>query len=434
MLLCHPWESGCDNSPRWDDLVDRPWSVDAWHTAKGDLLATIERSASGAPLTNPAFEVGSVGFSALVAWNALELAAVTGDDELASDACELADAVDSRWDPDLLTWVDDGPTARGSGRVRTHDALLPLLVVDRPEARAQLTDPAAFGAPFGPTGVHRDEPTFDPTGYWRGGSWPQLTYLSWRAARWAGDGDDRGVLPELPGLGRREIGLRRALGAGLGIAARGGPPVVVDLGLRRRVVLTRGTGVVVVDLGQPGAAPGQRPAPRRTCPRARCRSPKDSTCPVASIGTTAPSQREPVGVGLDGGTARRGRQSVPTSASASARTGMPLLSTSAHQVQDDAEARHRDAGDVPVGAREHREQGESRGPGEDRGAVGHLQRGDDQGRAQAEQPEVVRVRARSVAPGPVPHSAGDHPGGDDEHQQDHTLTVSRSAVVRRPLK
>ena len=189
MLLCHPWESGCDNSPRWDDLVDRPWSVDAWHTAKGDLLATIERSASGAPLTNPAFEIGSVGFSALVAWNALELAAVTGDDELASNARELAGAVDSRWDPDLLTWVDDGPTARGSGRVRTHDALLPLLVVDRPAARAQLTNPAAFGAPFGPTGVHRDEPTFDPTGYWRGGSWPQLTYLSWRAARWAGDGE-----------------------------------------------------------------------------------------------------------------------------------------------------------------------------------------------------------------------------------------------------
>ncbi len=84
--------------------------------------------------------------------------------------------------------MDDGPTAGGSGRVRTHDALLPLLLVDRPEARAQLTDLAALGAPYGPRQVHRAEPTFDPAGYWRGSSWPQLTYLSWRAARWAGDG------------------------------------------------------------------------------------------------------------------------------------------------------------------------------------------------------------------------------------------------------
>jgi glycogen debranching enzyme len=188
VTLCHPWESGCDDSPRWDDAVDGPWTVDGWHAAKGRLLDTIERSPGGAPIANPAFGVGSVGFSALVAWNALELAALVDDDALAAAARELAEAVDARWRADAGTWVDDGPTEGGSGRVRTLDALLPLLVVDRPEAMAQLTDPTAFGAPFGPSGVHRAEPSFAPASYWRGSSWPQLTYLCWRAARWAGAG------------------------------------------------------------------------------------------------------------------------------------------------------------------------------------------------------------------------------------------------------
>ena len=68
--LCHPWESGCDDSPRWDDAVPRGWTPPAWFDRKGELVAGIERTAGGAPLHNPAFAVGSVGFSALVAWNA----------------------------------------------------------------------------------------------------------------------------------------------------------------------------------------------------------------------------------------------------------------------------------------------------------------------------------------------------------------------------
>jgi glycogen debranching enzyme len=186
--LCHPWESGCDDSPRWDGAVDGSWTIADWYEAKGRLLETIERSDTGAPLANPAFAVGAVGFSALVAWNALELGAGIGDGALTAAGRELAAAVDGRWDPELSTWVDDGAFAATSGRVRTADSLLPLLVVSRPEAMAQLTRPDAFGAPFGPTGVHRAEPSFAPQTYWRGPAWPQLTYLSWRAARWAGDG------------------------------------------------------------------------------------------------------------------------------------------------------------------------------------------------------------------------------------------------------
>ena len=180
--LCHPWESGCDDSPRWDDTLDGEWTPGGWFVRKGALVAAIERAPGGAALGNPEFRVGSTGFSALVAWNARELALVIGDAQLRADADALAAAIDTRWDPSLSTWVDDGPTATGSGRVRTLDALLPLLVCPRREAFDQLADPTAFGATYGPTGVHRAEPAFASSTYWRGPAWPQLTYLLWLAA------------------------------------------------------------------------------------------------------------------------------------------------------------------------------------------------------------------------------------------------------------
>ena len=101
--LCHPWESGCDDSPRWDGVIPGGHSPEAWFALKGELVSRIERSAGGAPLRNPSFAVGSVGFSALVAWNGRELAGITGDSGLARQVDELADAIDDRWDVSLGT-------------------------------------------------------------------------------------------------------------------------------------------------------------------------------------------------------------------------------------------------------------------------------------------------------------------------------------------
>jgi hypothetical protein len=185
--LVHPWESGADDSPRWDDLMGGPvLGSEVRRQRKGELLSTVERR-SGAPIVNPAFRVGAVAFSALVAFNASRLAELTGELDLARSGAELAEAVARRWDDTLCTWVDDGPTEAGSGRIRTLEALAAVLVDPDPShtgpALASLVDRAAHGAPYGPTGVHRDEEVYDPGRYWRGGAWPQLTYLLWWAAR-----------------------------------------------------------------------------------------------------------------------------------------------------------------------------------------------------------------------------------------------------------
>jgi len=198
VTLCHPWESGADDSPRWDDWCPGGFDPARWYDVKGGLLATIEWSPEGSPLANPAFAVAPAGFNALVAFNALELASVTADDELAAQAVGLVAALDARWDADARTWADDRDRPGGSGRVCTADALLGVLVsrdagaVDT--AFAQLLDPAAFGGACGPAGVHRAEPAFAPRTYWRGPAWPQLTYLGWVAARRRGRSDVADVL------------------------------------------------------------------------------------------------------------------------------------------------------------------------------------------------------------------------------------------------
>lgn len=180
----HPWESGCDDSPRWDDYRN-PES--AWREVKGDLVA--ELRTGGDSLPDHRFRPGSVGFNALVAWNTqeyLELGDVPYRGELEAAVDDLVAALRRRWDADHLTWIDDGPP---SGRIRTLDALLVALVDPKQAAFDQLLDDGSFGSRFGPRGVHVAEPMYEPDVYWRGPTWPQLSYLFVVAAERAGHAD-----------------------------------------------------------------------------------------------------------------------------------------------------------------------------------------------------------------------------------------------------
>jgi glycogen debranching enzyme len=153
-------------------------------------VADLCHDAGGSPIGSNAFEVVAAGSAALVAFNARELASVTGDRELADSADAIASLIDQRWRSDVAGWSDAvvvGPPATPGAEVRTVEALLPVLVSSDDAAIAaaldSLLDPAAFGGRYGPTGVHRAEPAFDPGVYWRGATWPQLTYLLWLGAR-----------------------------------------------------------------------------------------------------------------------------------------------------------------------------------------------------------------------------------------------------------
>lgn len=182
LLAAHPWETGCDDSPRFDDYCPGSgFDPKRWMARKLGLLSSVERGRQGEPLANPAFRAAPASLSALTAFSGIELAALVGDDELGDAAVELAAAVDARWDSEQATWADAGAAETGSGRIRTADGLLGLLVTEDQQRRATaeslLVDPAAYGAACGPRGVHPDEAAYDPEAYWRGSVWPQLAYL-----------------------------------------------------------------------------------------------------------------------------------------------------------------------------------------------------------------------------------------------------------------
>jgi mannosylglycerate hydrolase MGH1-like protein len=185
--VLHPWESGCDDSPRWDGWDSRPFSERRWNRRKRELLGTIELK-EGAASCNRRFEVASAGFSALVAFNALELAALTGDADLLRSATALVEAIDAAWIEEKRTWSDVRLRGPGTGAsARTLDGLFAVLVSEHEQhveaAFAEVFESGAFWRPYGPAGAAADEPAYQPRRYWRGDAWPHEVYLMMVAAR-----------------------------------------------------------------------------------------------------------------------------------------------------------------------------------------------------------------------------------------------------------
>jgi hypothetical protein len=179
--VLHPWETGCDDSPRWNEWQLEPFNERRWNRTKRELARAI-RLRDGAAWVNPRFDVGSAGFSALVAFNARELGEATANEDLLSKASALAKAIDGHWVESRRTWRDvclAGP--RSPSAVRTLDALFGVLVSENRHhldgAFAEIFDRRSFWRAHGPSGTAADEPSYDPGAYWRGDAWPQELYL-----------------------------------------------------------------------------------------------------------------------------------------------------------------------------------------------------------------------------------------------------------------
>jgi hypothetical protein len=196
--VVHPWETGTDDSPRWSPWCSEGTGTPEWRRQKDRFVYSLNVNGNGAALSNPLFSVAPASFNALVAFNALEIVEVSGDTGLRDEALELTENIDSTFDEDHVTWADCAPDGTASSTIRTLEALLAVLVsprADRVADALRLTvDSAAFGAPYGPCGVDQREPSFDPDGYWRGGAWPQLTYMFFVAASRTGHLDVRDTL------------------------------------------------------------------------------------------------------------------------------------------------------------------------------------------------------------------------------------------------
>ncbi|MDT3439135.1 MULTISPECIES: MGH1-like glycoside hydrolase domain-containing protein [unclassified Pseudofrankia] len=190
LFIVHPWESGSDDSPRFDDWIGRSaWSRLAFTIFDHQLVEATKFDEEGAAVWSREFVVAPAAINAFAAHAARELGALTGKQEWHRRADELAAAIDDLlWDGEQHHWVDKPIVGGGPSTVLpTLDGLMPALVTPDPErarlALAQAEDAAGYAAPFGLRFLPAGHPRYQPEQYWRGPAWPQLNYMLYQAAR-----------------------------------------------------------------------------------------------------------------------------------------------------------------------------------------------------------------------------------------------------------
>jgi hypothetical protein len=219
VTIYHPWESGTDNSPRWDGALQAvevgempPYTrYDLQHVADPShrpsdeeydrylwLLELLkrERYDEAEIYDSHPFLVKDVLFSAiLVAANEalVEIARVVGAPEEEATLVEEwvsrgRAGLEEQWDPELGLCLDRDVLTGQPLRVRTIAGFAPLIagnpVGERLRGLLQTLDSPSFA---GNPDLHRplppstspEEPAFHPRSYWRGPVWPVANWLLW---------------------------------------------------------------------------------------------------------------------------------------------------------------------------------------------------------------------------------------------------------------
>lgn len=152
------WESGMDNSPRWDGGAYNYHSIDAnvWMTLTYRHLA---------------------GFAA-------ELGFAADAAEFAAKEKRLAALVEKElWDAEAGCYYDRDIRTGAFNRVLTPISFMPLFAgIASKEHAAAMAKMAKRLEPLWPS-VAYDEPSFSPKGYWRGRVWLNIAYFALRGLK-----------------------------------------------------------------------------------------------------------------------------------------------------------------------------------------------------------------------------------------------------------
>ncbi|MEO6989349.1 MAG: trehalase family glycosidase [Aquihabitans sp.] len=224
ITILHPWESGLDNSPRWDDALARIDPSVGPDGPRPDLdvvgdpaqrptdddyrryrfllerLIAVDHDQAQALRSHP-FRMHDVWFSAILAASddaLADLAVVVGMPEAAeghrADGDNTRAGLDRCWDTDLARCRDIDLVGGAPVAADTIAGFAPLVAGTNIDRTAKLVDrlwsPSYAGNPsltwaLPPT-TAVDDPAFDARSYWRGPQWPPMTWLLWRGLRRAG--------------------------------------------------------------------------------------------------------------------------------------------------------------------------------------------------------------------------------------------------------
>lgn len=223
ITIYHPWESGTDNSPRWDAPLARVGVGDMPPYTRRDLAHVIDPSHRPTDAEydryiwlveslklagyvdevireRHPFRVKDALFSAIFAAANAALAAVANRlnrpsserDELAELEDRFSRGVGACWSESLGLALDFDLRARAPIEVKTFAGLAPLLLprpagglADEAAARlesAEFAGHPSLGFPVVPSTVPNSV-GFRPATYWRGPSWPVMNWLLWRGLR-----------------------------------------------------------------------------------------------------------------------------------------------------------------------------------------------------------------------------------------------------------
>jgi Trehalase len=211
--IWHPWESGMDNSPLWDEALGRislaPDEIPEYRRIDVDVAAASERPTDeeydrytylvglyreldydpAAIREATPFALRPVLFNALLVQGDLDLAEISEivgrpSDEYRERASKTASEIDATlWDNDGAVYADVDVRAGRFVPARSAAGLAPLLAGVPDAARAarmvaRLADSrVAVGDDFAVTSQAADDPGFQPTRYWRGPIWPILNWV-----------------------------------------------------------------------------------------------------------------------------------------------------------------------------------------------------------------------------------------------------------------
>jgi len=211
--IWHPWESGMDNSPLWDDALARiappPEEIPEYarvdvHLAEASerpsdaeydryaYLVSLFRELSYRPEAIRAscpFAVQPVLFNSLLVQanrDLAEIARVLDADPEPFEAWAAATSAaleDRLWDEDDALYVDFDVAHGERVRTRTATGLAPLFAgVPGPDRAVRMIEriraaAVRVGGGRALTSLPADDPRFDPTLYWRGPVWPILNWV-----------------------------------------------------------------------------------------------------------------------------------------------------------------------------------------------------------------------------------------------------------------